>query len=149
MIIHAQTRFQSEKEILPTHQGNISPGVRAANWWSKTLKNPKFDNGINSIDAMVDRLLESLNTTNELLPKDNLSLFESILAVEIDMQLSINQNKTVQIKTGYRPDPILFASALDAGLPVNKMSWPWLTEMKITKDDIRVKYGYGSKYELI
>ncbi len=123
--------------------GNIAA---AAEWWSKAIYSPTFDNGDKSRNGDMASLLATLLSASDPVTKDQAEAFKLALT-ELLME-KMQTCLSFSIYVDYHPDQILVDAATRAGIR-NTRCFPWKTYMSINSDRVEVSAGYGKPYETI
>lgn len=130
----------------------------AAKWWADILRrnNVDHDNGEPMQSAFADYVRD--RTHPEGFDSEKIDEFERLLAKEI--QKKINKREwdydRPQFHTGptfigcdYGPHPILEKTAREAGLDINKTTFPFKTTMQVNPGQIWVSKGYKADRQFI
>jgi len=111
----------------------------AAEWWMKRISGQvTHDNGDNSFGSVFAGMLadQMVKPASD----DQLQRFKNSLVIRLSV-MADQGRKNIWMDSDYSPDITLSAAAVDADIP--KDNFPWKTNMRIEKDRVEVKNGYG------
>jgi hypothetical protein len=123
----------------------------AADWWVEALRNPKFDNGDNSMASLTAGNLATAASILNPLKEETLAVFRKMLVEQLSKDAPFfieGKGRFPEIlKVDYNPEGVLFWVAHNAGINTRLTSFPWKTTMRFTGGGVKVACGYGSDYE--
>jgi len=109
----------------------------AVEWWAKSLKSHKYDNGDDSRSGRMAVMLALLSRGSG--PSDSqIETFKSALADELGKA----KNDYYSVDTDYGPGYVLGIAADKAG--INGSAFPWKTLMYFRNGGVQVASGYGA-----
>ena len=115
---------------------------KAVNWWGEVLKNPKYDNGDNSGNGILTKVLtlkRQDNVSNKDIRKFQDNLRRILEQDECDYHSFI-------LTCDYTPNKNLRNAT--KGTNINETDFPWKTTMVFRKGGkVLVRYGYSSPWK--
>lgn len=118
----------------------------AADWWTRAIENPRFDNGDDSAQGGMAIALAVLGNK----PKAAVTLekFRESFVARLKADFEANRAPRI-ISVDYGPDSWLQEVAELAGCGTGITDWPWKTIMRLNDGRVEVSAGYCAEYKTI
>lgn len=117
--------------------------VVAAEWWAKEISSyTRHDNGDSSLSSSLVMLLADIR--QEMPSEEQIETFKAAVIRSIEESL---YEPPVWLCSDYGPSGILLNAANEAR--INRMNFPFKTDMFVKPNIVRVSAGYAQPYETI
>lgn len=120
--------------------------MAAADWWTKAISNPKFDNGDDSPQGGMAMVLA--NMAHQSKSDAGLEKFRETFVRRMKTEAEDGRAPHV-VGVDYGPDSWLSSVAQEAGIATGITDWPWKTSMHLGDGKVTVRAGYHAPSEQI
>lgn len=119
--------------------------LKAVDWWTGAISNPKFDMGADTESAKLTEMLATMVSIENPVGSSNIEKFKTLLLEELMKENS--ELIKYGIRVDYRPCDILSNIMKQSGISSHRA--PWKTDMIFREGKVLVAYGYAQEFVAI